>query len=72
MVEEGAPTGGYSAEVVASAVERRARVAARRVTMPDLPIPFSGPLEDAAIPDAEAVAGAARTLVGEAAPTQSA
>ena len=63
VVEEGPPTGGYAAEVVALAAEAGGKVAARRVTMPDLPIPFSGPLEDAAVPDAEAVAGAARSLV---------
>jgi pyruvate/2-oxoglutarate/acetoin dehydrogenase E1 component len=37
-------------------------LAARRVTMPDLPIPFSAPLEDWALPDAGAVARAAREL----------
>jgi acetoin:2,6-dichlorophenolindophenol oxidoreductase subunit beta len=67
VVEEGPPSGGYAAEVVAVAVERAGPVAARRVTMPDLPIPFSGPLEDAAVPRADAVAAAARSLAGEAA-----
>ena len=63
VVEEGPPTGGYAAEVVATAVEGGGTVAARRVTMPGLPVPFSGPLEDAAVPAAEAVAGAARSLL---------
>jgi pyruvate/2-oxoglutarate/acetoin dehydrogenase E1 component len=62
VVEEGPPTGGYAAEVVAVAVESGGSIAARRVTMPDLPIPFSGPLEDAAVPSARAVADAARFL----------
>jgi acetoin:2,6-dichlorophenolindophenol oxidoreductase subunit beta len=62
VVEEGPPAGGYSAEVVATAVEGNSGVSVRRVTMPNLPIPFSGPLEDAAVPDAEAVARAARSL----------
>jgi acetoin:2,6-dichlorophenolindophenol oxidoreductase subunit beta len=62
VVEEGPPAGGYSAEVVATAVEGNGGVSVRRVTMPNLPIPFSGPLEDAAVPDAEAVARAARSL----------
>jgi pyruvate/2-oxoglutarate/acetoin dehydrogenase E1 component len=66
VVEEGPPTGGYAAEVVATAVESGERLAARRVTMPDLPIPFSGPLEDAALPSAQGVAGAARSLLGVA------
>ncbi|MGH3006099.1 MAG: alpha-ketoacid dehydrogenase subunit beta [Gaiellaceae bacterium] len=62
VVEEGPPSGGYAAEVVAAAVERVGPLAARRVTMPDLPIPFSAPLEDWALPDAGAVARAAREL----------
>jgi pyruvate/2-oxoglutarate/acetoin dehydrogenase E1 component len=62
VVEEGPPAGGYSAEVVATAVEGNGGVSVRRVTMPNLPIPFSGPLEDAAVPDAGAVARAARSL----------
>jgi acetoin:2,6-dichlorophenolindophenol oxidoreductase subunit beta len=66
VVEEGSPTGGYAAEVVAVAVEQAGPVAARRVTMPDLPIPFSGPLEDAAVPSGDEVAAAARSLAGEA------
>jgi acetoin:2,6-dichlorophenolindophenol oxidoreductase subunit beta len=63
VVEEGAPTGGYAAEVVAAAVELAGPLAARRVTMADLPIPFSPPLEDAARPSPTAVAGAVRELV---------
>jgi acetoin:2,6-dichlorophenolindophenol oxidoreductase subunit beta len=62
VVEEGPPSGGYSAEVVATAVEGNGGVSVSRVTMPNLPIPFSGPLEDAAVPDAGAVARAARSL----------
>jgi acetoin:2,6-dichlorophenolindophenol oxidoreductase subunit beta len=62
VVEEGPPSGGYSAEVVATAVEGNGGVSVSRVTMPNLPIPFSGPLEDAAVPDADAVARAARSL----------
>ncbi len=61
VVEEGPPTGGYAAEVVALAVEHGA-VAARRVTMPDLPIPFSAPLEDAALPSAGSVVAAVGAL----------
>ena len=61
-LEEGPPAGGYAAEVVATAVEGGRGVSVRRVTMPNLPIPFSGPLEDAAVPDAEAVSRAARSL----------
>jgi pyruvate/2-oxoglutarate/acetoin dehydrogenase E1 component len=64
VVEEGPPQGGYAAEVVALAVESAGPVAARRVTMPDLPIPFAPSLEKAALPDAERVAAAARELTG--------
>jgi pyruvate/2-oxoglutarate/acetoin dehydrogenase E1 component len=63
VVEEGPPTGGYASDVIATAVERAGPIAARRVTMPDLPIPFARTLEDAALPDADGVAAAARSLV---------
>jgi len=62
VVEEGPPAGGYAAEVIASLVELVGPLTARRVTMPDLPIPFSGPLEDAVLPSAGAVAEAVRSL----------
>lgn len=63
VVEEGPPTGGYAAEVVAAAIEEAGRpVAARRVTMPDLPIPFAGALEDAVVPSAADVVAAVGTL----------
>jgi pyruvate/2-oxoglutarate/acetoin dehydrogenase E1 component len=64
VVEEGPPTGGYASDVVASAVERAGPIAARRVTMPDLPIPFAATLEDAALPDAEDVVAAAHQIAG--------
>jgi pyruvate/2-oxoglutarate/acetoin dehydrogenase E1 component len=62
VVEEGPPTGGYAADVVATAVELVGPVVARRVTMPDLPIPFAATLEDAALPSAAAVVAAVRSL----------
>ena len=63
VVEEGPPTGGYSADVIATAVELAGPLSARRVTMPDLPIPFAGPLEDAALPSVAGVTAAARSLL---------
>jgi len=63
VVEEGPPQGGYAAEVVAIAVEAAGPIAARRVTMPDLPIPFAPTLEKTALPDSANVTAAARTLV---------
>jgi pyruvate/2-oxoglutarate/acetoin dehydrogenase E1 component len=62
VVEEGPPTGGYAADVVALAVELAGPIRAKRVSMPDIPIPFSGPLEDWARPSAASVAAAAREL----------
>jgi acetoin:2,6-dichlorophenolindophenol oxidoreductase subunit beta len=62
VVEEGPPTGGYAADVIATAAELAGPLAVRRVTTPDLPIPFSKTLEDAAIPDAAAVTTAVRSL----------
>lgn len=62
VVEEGPPTGGYASDVIALAVEEVGPIHARRVSMPDLPIPFSAPLEDWARPDAQRVAEAAGAL----------
>jgi len=64
-VEEGPPQGGYAAEVVAAAVEAGGPVAARRVTMPDIPLPFAPSLEQAALPGADAVVAAALDLVDD-------
>ena len=64
VVEEGPPSGGYAGDVIATAVELAGPLAARRVTMPDLPIPFARTLEDAALPDAAGVVAAARALLG--------
>ncbi|MDP9188180.1 MAG: hypothetical protein M3O25_02905 [Actinomycetota bacterium] len=63
VVEEGPPQGGYAAEVVALAVEAAGPIAARRVTMPDLPMPFAPTLEAQARPDAEDVTAAVRSLL---------
>jgi pyruvate/2-oxoglutarate/acetoin dehydrogenase E1 component len=62
VVEEGPPTGGYASDVVALAVELAGPIRAKRVSMPDIPIPFSAPLEDWARPSAATVAVAAREL----------
>jgi pyruvate/2-oxoglutarate/acetoin dehydrogenase E1 component len=67
VVEEGPPTGGYAGEVISAAVELAGPLRARRVTMPDLPVPYSPPLEDSVIPSAAKVVAAARALLGEAA-----
>jgi acetoin:2,6-dichlorophenolindophenol oxidoreductase subunit beta len=59
VVEEGPPLGGYAAEVISAAVELAGPIRARRVSMPDLPIPFAASLEDAAIPTPARVVDAA-------------
>jgi pyruvate/2-oxoglutarate/acetoin dehydrogenase E1 component len=63
VVEEGPPQGGYAAEVVTLAVESAGPVAVRRVTMPDLPIPFAPSLEHDALPGADDVVAGVRTLL---------
>lgn len=68
VVEEGPPVGGYAGEVISGVVESVGSVAARRVTMPDLPVPFSPTLEDAALPDGSSVAAAARALLATSSP----
>ena len=64
VVEEGPPTGGYAAEVIAAAVEHAGPLHAKRVTMPDIPIPFSAPLEDWVRPSVDRVVNATLELVG--------
>ena len=57
-VEEGHSGGGWSAEVVAQAVDQAfdcLDAPPQRVMLPDWPIPYSPALEDATIPTAEAV-----------------
>ena len=63
VVEEGPPVGGYAGEVISGVVEAVGPVAARRVTMPDLPVPFSPPLENAVLPDTPKVLATVRGLL---------
>jgi pyruvate/2-oxoglutarate/acetoin dehydrogenase E1 component len=62
VVEEGPPTGGYSPEVLAIVLEDAPGARGRRVTMPDIPVPFSAPLEDAVLPSPARVVRAAEQL----------
>jgi len=57
VVEEGPETGGWAGEVLARVTERAlgALDVAWRLTTADLPIPYSPPLEDAFLPDADAI-----------------
>jgi pyruvate dehydrogenase E1 component beta subunit len=66
-VDEANYTCGAAAEVLASALEDSGvtwRGPARRVTVPDVPIPFSPPLERAVIPDEQQIIGAVREVAG--------
>jgi pyruvate/2-oxoglutarate/acetoin dehydrogenase E1 component len=62
VVEDGPPLGGYAAEVVAVAVEG-GPLRAARLAMPDLPLPASMALEDAALTSTEQIVHAAEQLV---------
>ena len=57
VVEEGPRTGGWAGEVVASIAETSWGDLEDlwRLTAPDLPTPFSGPLEDAFLPRSDAI-----------------
>jgi pyruvate/2-oxoglutarate/acetoin dehydrogenase E1 component len=58
VVEEGPLTGGWAGEVLALATEHGLGDLddAWRITTPDSPVPYSPPLEDAHLPDAERIA----------------
>lgn len=68
VVEEGPRTGGWAAEVLAAVLERGLGSLddAWRLTMPDLPIPYSPPLEQAIVPTADAIREAIRARAGMA------
>jgi acetoin:2,6-dichlorophenolindophenol oxidoreductase subunit beta len=65
-VEEGPLTGGWAGEVLAVAVDGGLTDidAAWRMTTPDRPIPFSGPLEDEFFPTARSIAESVLSRVG--------
>ena len=71
VVEEGPPVGGYASEVISAVAELVSPVRVRRVSMPDLPIPFSCTLEDATLPSVASVMAAARSLLDPRAPKDS-
>jgi pyruvate/2-oxoglutarate/acetoin dehydrogenase E1 component len=65
-VEELHQVGGWGAEVVAQVVEKAfdyLDAPPTRVCLPDHPLPYSPPLEDAAIPTAERIAEAVRRIL---------
>jgi pyruvate dehydrogenase E1 component beta subunit len=65
-VEEQAKVGGWGGEVVAQVVEDAfdyLDAPPARLTLPDYPLPYSPPLEDASIPSPEAIARAVKALL---------
>ena len=67
IVEEGPRTGGVAAELAAGIAERFADHLAApvaRVASPDVPVPFSPPLENAFRPDPPRIIEAARAVCG--------
>jgi acetoin:2,6-dichlorophenolindophenol oxidoreductase subunit beta len=66
VVEEGPRTGGWGGEILASVVEHRvgSLQMAWRLAMPDVPLPYSPPLEDAFLPSAERIAASVIQRLG--------
>ena len=66
VVEEGPRTGGWAAEVLALVTEGALGYLddAWRLTMPDLPLPYSPPLEKEILPGPEAIAAAVLSRAG--------
>ncbi len=66
VVDEARQTCSAASEIAALAAEEAfdaLRAPVRRVCVPDVPIPFSPPLERALLPDAERIAGAAQEVL---------
>jgi acetoin:2,6-dichlorophenolindophenol oxidoreductase subunit beta len=70
VVEEGPRTGGWAGQVMAVVAEEALGYLddAWRLTMPDLPLPYSPPLEKAFLPGAEAITDAILSRAGIQAP----
>jgi acetoin:2,6-dichlorophenolindophenol oxidoreductase subunit beta len=66
VVEEGPRTGGWAAEILASLAESALGQleSAWRLTTPDQPVPYSPPLEDAFIPNSEAIVASVLNRLG--------
>jgi pyruvate/2-oxoglutarate/acetoin dehydrogenase E1 component len=66
VVEEGPRTGGWGAEVIAQVAEAGLGITAlRRLTCPDLPLPYSTRLEDSFMPSRDSIAETISALVGD-------
>jgi pyruvate/2-oxoglutarate/acetoin dehydrogenase E1 component len=66
VVEEGPSAGGWAGELLAAVAERALEHLddAWRLTMPDLPLPYSPPLEDAFLPGVDAIVRSALERTG--------
>lgn len=70
VVDEDYRSFGLTAEIVASIAEedpRLLKAPPRRLAVPDVPIPYSRPMEQFVLPNAETIAAAARATLGKAA-----
>ncbi|MEQ8701578.1 MAG: transketolase C-terminal domain-containing protein, partial [Bauldia litoralis] len=66
VVEEQAPTGGWSSDVVADVLTQAFDYLdspPARITLPDHPLPYSPGLEDAMLPSPETIAATAKSLL---------
>lgn len=66
IVEEGPRQGGWSAEIAATLSETMSdylTAPVRRVASPNIPVPFSPPMENFYRPDVERIVGAVRSLL---------
>ncbi|MEJ2374242.1 MAG: alpha-ketoacid dehydrogenase subunit beta [Pseudolabrys sp.] len=68
VVDEDYKSFGLTAEIIASVVENDASVLKakpRRIAFPDIPIPYSRPMEQFALPNAEKIATAVHEMLGK-------
>jgi len=71
VVEEEHAMGGWGAEVISRVVDEAFDYLdspPQRITLPDAPLAFSPPLEDAAIPSAETIINVVKKMLNEARP----
>lgn len=69
VVDEDYKSFGLTAEILASVVEdnpAHLKAAPRRLAVPDVPIPYSRPMEQFVLPNAETIAAAVRDTLGTA------
>jgi pyruvate dehydrogenase E1 component beta subunit len=67
VVDEDYRSYGLTAEIVSCVAEhdpRMLKAAPRRLAFPDVPIPYSRPMEQFGLPNAEAIVAAAQQSIG--------